>query len=113
MSVQAVCDRCGITMGAVTEKDSRDVEIYIGDDDEPYFVAEDLCPNCMDEVRSVIDGLSAAVSGTENNAKIAARGDVAAPAARFTPNVDKKIPTKKPRPRIDHIALEEVRDERA
>ena len=105
MSVQAVCDRCGITMGAVTEKDSRDVEVYLGDADEPYFVAEDLCPECMEEIRASIDAVIAP--------KTPSRDDVAQPKARFDDFGSTYYAEIKPHRSEAYTARQEVSDERA
>ena len=112
MSVQAVCDRCGITMGAVTEKDSRDVEVYLGDAEEPYFVAEDLCPSCMEIIKSAIDRLGEPPIEMMPDENVGTGGKAAA-KVRFAPDEGARMPARKTRPKTDYMTRAEVSDERA
>jgi len=56
MSLANTCDRCKkvITGPAVTDKEDFDVAVIV--DGEPYYVCEDMCPECRRYFVSLVDG---------------------------------------------------------
>lgn len=55
MSIRQICDRCGTELGEIEEEKPIAIEIYFNGEEEPYFLAEDLCENCMIYIKDQID----------------------------------------------------------
>lgn len=55
-----VCDKCGAAIDAFDGNEHMNAcEIYIGDSDKPYYVAEDLCDGCVEAIRNTVDSVIA------------------------------------------------------
>lgn len=84
MSLANTCDRCKkvITGPAVTDKEDFDVAVIV--DGEPYYVCEDMCPECRADFVSLVDGFKRFSSP--------ARREIRDPDSEKTPEPERSEP---------------------